>query len=77
VSESLKALLQESSFALDAERGVRVVSDYLPQKVSRTDDFERIFELERLLGRRPEFAAIARYTQCLAHRTGSATKVGA
>jgi ubiquinone/menaquinone biosynthesis C-methylase UbiE len=77
VAESLKALLQESSFALDAERGVRVVSDYLPQKVSRTDDFERIFELERLLGRRPEFAAIARYTQCLAHRTGSATKVGA
>jgi hypothetical protein len=48
-----------------AERGVRVVADYLPPNISRTAQFERIFELERTLGAEPEFAAIARYTHCL------------
>jgi S-adenosylmethionine-dependent methyltransferase len=65
--ESLRAMLLESSLAVIAERGVRVVSDYLPPKVSRTDEYERIFELERKLGKRPEFAAVARYTHSLAH----------
>jgi S-adenosylmethionine-dependent methyltransferase len=67
-AESLRAMLLESSLAVTAERGVRVVSDYLPQKVSRKDEYERILQLERKLGRRPEFAAVARYTHCLAHR---------
>src|SRR5258705_661825 len=64
----LQAMLLESSLAVTAERGVRVISDYLPPRVSRTDEYKRILELERKLGRRPEFAAIARYTHCLAHR---------
>jgi SAM-dependent methyltransferase len=68
-AESLQSILLESSLAVIAERGVRVLSDYLPPRVSRNDEYERIFELERKLGRRPEFAAVARYTQCLAHRT--------
>jgi S-adenosylmethionine-dependent methyltransferase len=76
-AESLKALLQESFFAVISERGVRVISDYLPPKVSRQDEYRRIFELERKLGRRPEFAAIARYTHCLAHRAGPLIKDGA
>ena len=67
-AEKLKAMLQESSFAVTVERGVRVVSDYLPPKISRTDEYEQIFDLECRLGRQPEFAAIARYTHCLAHR---------
>ena len=67
-AESLQAMLLESSLAVTAERGVRVISDYLPPSISRSDEYERIFELERKLGRRPEFAAIARYTHCLAHR---------
>jgi S-adenosylmethionine-dependent methyltransferase len=67
-AESLQAMLLESSLAVMAERGVRVISDYLPQRISRSDEYERIFELERKLGRRPAFAAIARYTHCLAHR---------
>ena len=66
--ESLRAMLLESSLAVTAERGVRVLSDYLPPKISRTDEYERILQLERKLGRRPEFAAVARYTHCLAHR---------
>ena len=70
----LQAMLLESSFAPTAERGVRVISDYLPPKVSRSDEYERIFELERKLGRRPEFAAVARYTHLLAHRAGPVMK---
>jgi S-adenosylmethionine-dependent methyltransferase len=68
-AERLKAMLGDASFEVTAERGVRVVADYLPAKVSRSDDYEKIFELERRLGRRPEFAAVARYTQCIARRT--------
>jgi S-adenosylmethionine-dependent methyltransferase len=77
VSESIKALLQESSFAITAERGVRVIADYLPPKISRKDEYDRIFELERKLGRRPEFSAIARYTHCIAHRAGAVEGSGA
>ena len=73
-AESLQAMLLESSLAVIAERGVRVMSDYLPPKVSRDDEYERILELERKLGRRPEFAAVARYTQCLAHRAESSDR---
>jgi S-adenosylmethionine-dependent methyltransferase len=69
-AESLQSLLIESSLAITAERGVRVVSDYLPPRVSRQDEYQRILELECKLGKRPEFAAVARYTQCLAHRAG-------
>jgi S-adenosylmethionine-dependent methyltransferase len=67
--ETLQAMLLESSLAVTAERGVRVISDYLPPSVPRNHEYERIFELERKLGRRPEFAAVARYSHCLAHRT--------
>jgi S-adenosylmethionine-dependent methyltransferase len=69
-AESLQAMLLESSLVVTAERGVRVISDYLPATVSRTDEYERIFELERKLGTRPELAAVARYTHCLAQRAG-------
>jgi S-adenosylmethionine-dependent methyltransferase len=73
-AESLQAMLLESSLAVTAKRGVRVMSDYLPPTVSRNDEYERIFELECKLGRRPEFVAVARYTQCLAHRAGPVMK---
>jgi len=65
-SDSLQVLLQAVSLAVTAQRGVRVVADYLPLQVARTADYERIFALERKLGSRPEFAAVARYTHCLA-----------
>lgn len=63
--DSLQSFLA-ASFAVVAERGVRVISDYLPPTISRNGNYEQIFELERKLGRRPEFAAMARYTHCLA-----------
>jgi len=67
-SESLQTMMAAASLAVTAERGIRVLSDYLPPNVSRSDEYERIFELERKLGKRSEFAGVARYTQCLAHR---------
>ena len=73
-AESLKAMAAAASLMVAAERGVRVLSDYLPPKVSRNDDYKRIFELERKLGMRPEFVAVARYTHCLAHRAGPVMK---
>jgi S-adenosylmethionine-dependent methyltransferase len=76
-AESLQGMLLESSLAVTAERGVRVMSDYLPPRVSRNDEYKRILELERNLGRRPEFAAVARYTHCLARRADSVMKDGA
>jgi 2-polyprenyl-3-methyl-5-hydroxy-6-metoxy-1,4-benzoquinol methylase len=76
-AESLQAMLLESSLAVKAERGVRVISDYLPPKVSRSDEYERILGLERKLGSRPEFAAVARYSHFLAHRGNSIMKDGA
>jgi ubiquinone/menaquinone biosynthesis C-methylase UbiE len=67
--ESIQALLKAASLATIAERGVRVLADYLPPQVCRSAEYERIFELERKLGSRPEYAAVARYTHCLARRT--------
>jgi S-adenosylmethionine-dependent methyltransferase len=67
---SLLAMLKEAPLAVTAERGVRVISDYLPPQVSRSADYERIFHLERKLGCRPEFVGIARYTQYLARCAG-------
>lgn len=72
--ESLSAMLVKASFTITADRGVRVLSDYLPSKISRNDEYERILELERKLGRRPEFATMARYTHFLAHRGERLTK---
>jgi S-adenosylmethionine-dependent methyltransferase len=66
--ESLRAMLAQASLEVTTERGVRVLSDYLPASVSRDDEYERIFELERILGKRSEFAPVARYTHSIARR---------
>jgi S-adenosylmethionine-dependent methyltransferase len=68
--DELVAMSKEASLEVIAQRGVRVLADYLPPHISREAEYERIFELERSLGQRPEFAAIARYTQCLARGAG-------
>jgi S-adenosylmethionine-dependent methyltransferase len=71
-SDSLQAMLKAASLAVIADRGVRVMADYLPPRISRSAEYERILELERKLGSRPEFAAVARYKQYLANRPGPA-----
>jgi len=75
-SGSLQSTLKQQSLSALAERGVRVLSDYLPSSVSRVANYERIFELERKLGCRPEFAAVSRYIQCLARFASSSAKDG-
>jgi hypothetical protein len=68
-------MLASLSLTIVANRGVRVISDYLPAQVSRAAEYDRIFELERKLGCRPEFAAMARYTHLIA-RKGQAFAMG-
>lgn len=75
-AESLHAMLDAASLVVNATHGVRVIADYLPQKISRSAEYEAVFGLERKLSRRPEFAAVARYTHCLAHGAGPTTKDG-
>jgi S-adenosylmethionine-dependent methyltransferase len=72
--EILHAALEAASLVVTATRGVRVLADYLPQRISRSAQYEEVFELERELGRRLEFAGIARYTHCLAHRAEAGAK---
>ncbi len=64
-------MLATLSLTIVAERGVRVISDYLPPQVSREAEYDRIFDVERKLGCRPEFAAVSRYTHLIA-RSGQA-----
>ena len=70
---ALEAMLKAASLTIIAQRGVRVVADYLPAQISRAAEYERIFGLERKLGERREFTPIARYTHCMARclRPGS------
>jgi S-adenosylmethionine-dependent methyltransferase len=64
--DKMRKLMKASSLSVITERGVRVITDYLPPKVSRSEEYQRIFNLERKLGCRSEFVAAARYTQVLA-----------
>lgn len=74
--DSSQAMLKEASLSVTAERGVRVISDYLPAQVSRSADYEQILALERKLGKRPDFAAVARYMHYLARRAGPGIRDG-
>ena len=67
--EAFEALLKDASLAINVRRGVRVIADYLPAQISRSAEYERIFALERKLGKRGEFFGVARYLHCLASCT--------
>jgi 2-polyprenyl-3-methyl-5-hydroxy-6-metoxy-1,4-benzoquinol methylase len=67
--DSLQAMTKAALLAVAAERGVRVISDYLAPQISRGEEYGRIFELERKLGSRPEFSAVARYIQVIARHS--------
>jgi len=64
--DSLRAMLKAAALTVIVERGVRVLADYLPSRISRSAEYERILGLERKLGSRPAYAAVARYTHCFA-----------
>jgi hypothetical protein len=74
--DSLQAMTKGTSLAVAAERGVRVISDYLPPQISRCEEYEGILELERKLGSLPEFAAVARYIQIIARHSSSSEETG-
>lgn len=67
--EELRTMLARASLEPVAERGVRIVFDFLPAPAARDADPSRVVALERALGARAEFSAIARYTQVLARRS--------
>jgi S-adenosylmethionine-dependent methyltransferase len=73
-SEALEAILKDASLTINARRAVRVFADYLPAQISRSAEYERIFALERKLGKQQEFFAVARYMHCLASCTTSASE---
>lgn len=75
-AEALEAALKDASLTIKARRGVRVVADYLPAQISRSAEYERIFALERNLGKRWEFFGVARYLHCLASRATSPSEGG-
>jgi S-adenosylmethionine-dependent methyltransferase len=68
---TMQTTLKAASLEVIAQNGVRVMADYLSPRVSLSAEYERVSALERKLGSRPEFAAIARYTHYLARRAGS------
>jgi S-adenosylmethionine-dependent methyltransferase len=68
-ADALGALLDARAWEVVATRGVRVVADYLPPELSAGEEaYARLLSLETVLAARPEFAAVARYTQLIARR---------
>ena len=65
--EALEAILKDESLKIKTWRGVCVIADYLPAQISRSAEYERIFALERKLGKRQEYFNVARYMHCLAN----------
>jgi len=66
-ARTLSGLATGAGLSVFAERGVRVVADYLPASLSDTPEtYARLLSFERTLGARPDFAAVARYTQIIA-----------
>lgn len=76
-ASTLRELATGAGLHVVAERGVRVVADYLPASLSDTPDaYGRLLAFERTLGARPEFASVARYTQIIARLPDAATVTG-
>lgn len=68
----LSRMVEQAGLEPLALRGVRVVSDYLDSEVLTEDAYQRLLELELLLGAQPQLAAIARYTQIVARASFTA-----
>ena len=70
--EGVERILRNAGLVPTSQSAVRVVADYLPPQISRSSEYDRIFALERRLGKRPEFFGMARYLQFLANRPETA-----
>jgi S-adenosylmethionine-dependent methyltransferase len=69
----IRELLTRAGLEIVAEHGVRVFCDYIDLENLAAAEYSQIFELESTLGTRPEFAAIARYIQVIARRSGASS----
>jgi|SRR5580704_6720322 S-adenosylmethionine-dependent methyltransferase len=69
----MRELLVRAGLEVVAEHGVRVFSDYIDLENRADTEYSQIVELESALGMRSEFAAIARYIQVIARRSGPAS----
>lgn len=74
--EVVQGMLNRASLTVLAMCGVRVMADYLRPATSGPNQYQQVLELERKLGARPEFAAVARYTHWLARGTTQARNGG-
>ncbi len=64
---SLAERLSRAGVSIVAERGVRVLSDYLPASAAATPaGYDRVLAFEHTLGATPELVDMARYIQVLA-----------
>lgn len=67
---TLRALTAEAALEVVAERGVRVLADYLLAALEEIEEaYQRLFAFEMKLGARADFTAVARYVQVLARVT--------
>ena len=65
-------MLSGAGLHVEAQYGVRVLSDYVDQKDLTSEAcYRQLLELELLLGAQPNFAAIARYTQMIARHASA------
>jgi S-adenosylmethionine-dependent methyltransferase len=69
----VRGMLVRGGLEVVAEHGVRVFADYVPARDPEDEAYRKVFELELMLGARPEFAAIARYTQMIARRPSASS----
>jgi S-adenosylmethionine-dependent methyltransferase len=69
-------MLAGAGLGVVAEYGVRVFSDYLESEDLDGDASRQLLELELILGAHPQFAAIARYSQFIARRSGAVPAEG-
>jgi S-adenosylmethionine-dependent methyltransferase len=67
----IHTMLTRAGLEVVAEYGIRVFSDYLDLGEPAGEAYRQLLELELFLGARPEFAAIARYTQVIARPASS------
>ena len=65
--QQIRDMLAQAGLHVVAQYGVRVFSDYRdrPDPLEEAA-YQRLLDVERILGRHPEFAAIARYSQWMA-----------
>lgn len=70
-----RSLLSDAGVEVIAEYGIRVFSDYLPQEqLVEAANYPRLLALAQKLGKQPDFAAIARYTQVIARRMAAGAR---